>query len=62
MEIATRVKDELQQLIHSEQVTGFTNKTVVTAIRDATVFYAAHSEHQEYLTKNPEGECNHFYR
>jgi peptide methionine sulfoxide reductase MsrA len=35
---------------------------VETAIRDSTVFYAAHLEHQEYLVKNPDGECNHFYR
>lgn len=60
-EIALRVKAELQQLVDAGKVKYF-GKTVHTAIEDATVFYPAHEEHQEYLDKNPDGYCNHFYR
>lgn len=59
MKIATETKQELQALIDSGKVTCYKNKTVVTDIRKATIFYAAHAEHQEYLDKNPKGYCSH---
>jgi peptide-methionine (S)-S-oxide reductase len=61
-EIATRVKKELQELINKSKIPGYQNKEVVTHITEATTFYPAHEEHQEYLEKNPGGYCNHGYR
>lgn len=61
-EIATRVKKELQELIYKSKIPGYQNKEVVTHITEATTFYPAHEEHQEYLEKNPGGYCNHGYR
>lgn len=61
-EIATRVKAELQQLLDAGKITCFEGKTVTTDIRPATVFYTAHPEHQDYLTVNPDGYCNHRIR
>eukprot|EP00602_Paraphysomonas_sp_CaronLab_P006201 CAMPEP_0185023478 /NCGR_PEP_ID=MMETSP1103-20130426/6146_1 /TAXON_ID=36769 /ORGANISM="Paraphysomonas bandaiensis, Strain Caron Lab Isolate" /LENGTH=226 /DNA_ID=CAMNT_0027556085 /DNA_START=60 /DNA_END=740 /DNA_ORIENTATION=+ len=61
-EIATRVKNELQALIDDGKVSCFSEKTVTTAIKDATEFFPAHAEHQEYLMKNPKGYCNHKIR
>lgn len=60
--IATKVKNELQDLLKAGKVNGYADKTVTTAILDATIFYPAHEEHQEYLDKNPWGYCNHGYR
>jgi peptide-methionine (S)-S-oxide reductase len=56
------VKDELQSLHSSGKIPGYGEPHVVTAILDATVFYPAHEEHQEYLDKYPGGYCNHRYR
>lgn len=61
-EIATRVKNEVQELIKLGKIPGYENKQVATYIADATVFYPAQEEHQEYLEKNPWGYCNHGYR
>ncbi len=61
-EIAVKVKSELQELIKKGKIPGYQNKDVVTHIADATTFYPAHEEHQEYLDKNPNGYCNHGYR
>lgn len=61
-DIATRVKAELQQLLDQGKITCFENKVVTTDIRKSTVFYPAHKEHQDYLTVNPDGYCNHRIR
>jgi peptide-methionine (S)-S-oxide reductase len=64
MDIASRVKDELQQLLNDGKISEnvFSGKRVTTSIRKANKFYPAHEEHQEYLTKNPNGYCNHRIR
>jgi len=61
-EIATRVKAELQHLIDTAVVTSYETTEVTTEIVDATEFYSAHDEHQEYLDRNPDGWCIHAYR
>ena len=61
-DIATKVKEELQQLITAGKIICFEGKTVTTDIRRATTFYPAHKEHQDYLTVNPSGYCNHRIR
>jgi peptide-methionine (S)-S-oxide reductase len=60
--IATRVQGELQQAIDSGAVTSYIDKTVETGIVDHSDFYEAHAEHQEYLSRNPNGVCNHRFR
>ena len=60
--IAQRVKEELQELIKQGKISRYTNPTVETSIVSTNPFYPAHEEHQEYLMKNPNGYCNHFYR
>jgi peptide-methionine (S)-S-oxide reductase len=64
MDIATRVKDELQQLLTEKKIQDgvYNGDRVVTSVRKATIFYPAHEEHQEYLLKNPNGYCNHRIR
>jgi peptide-methionine (S)-S-oxide reductase len=62
MEVANKVKAELQSLIDAGKITCFENKAVTTDIRKATKFYPAHKEHQDYLTVNPDGYCNHRMR
>jgi len=63
--VAQQVKDELQKNLDGGKINfkvAYTGKTVTTDIRRATKFYPAHSEHQEYLMKNPNGYCNHRMR
>ena len=55
------MKSELQKYLDTYE-SPFTSSKVVTDIRDATVFYKAREDHQEYLSKNPWGYCNHAYR
>jgi peptide-methionine (S)-S-oxide reductase len=64
MNIASRVKDELQQLLDEGKISEkvYSGKRITTSIRRATQFYPAHEEHQEYLMKNPNGYCNHRIR
>jgi len=62
MEIANKVKNELQALITAGKIGAYQNKQVETAVVDATVFYPAEDYHQEYLDQNPGGYCNHGYR
>lgn len=62
VDISTKVKAELQQLINAGKITCFEGKTVTTDIRRATKFYSAHKEHQDYLNVNPSGYCNHRIR
>ena len=52
-DIAQRVKAELQKYIDDKKVTCFTDSLVSTDIRPANEFFEAHSEHQDYLSKNP---------
>jgi len=61
-DIATRVRNELQQLLDEGKLNCYENKTVHTDVRMATKFYPAHKEHQDYLTNNPNGYCNHSIR
>lgn len=60
-QIAKDVTKSLQQVLDSSQGSVYRggDSKVRTDIRDATVFYPATSEHQEYLRKNPWGYCNH---
>jgi len=60
--IAQKVKAELQELINKGKIGNYASKTVTTAIHDATTFYAAQGDHQDYLVNNPFGYCNHAYR
>ena len=62
MDIANRVKAELQGYMDDGNVSCFKEKTITTAVLPATKFYPAHEEHQEYLMKNPNGYCNHRIR
>eukprot|EP00461_Guttulinopsis_vulgaris_P007376 UN07424 len=41
---------------------GYEEREVKTVIRNASAFYPAHEEHQDYLFKNPDGYCNHWER
>ena len=62
MEIAERVKKEVQGLIDSNSITTYKGNKVTTAILPATNFYEAEEDHQAYLEINPFGYCNHAYR
>jgi peptide-methionine (S)-S-oxide reductase len=63
MDIANRVKNDLQALLNSRKLGSvFQTSMVATDIRRATVFYPAHDEHQDYLAINPNGYCNHRIR
>jgi peptide-methionine (S)-S-oxide reductase len=61
-QIAEKVKEELQIAIDRRIVTQFFNKTVQTQITKLSEFTEAHAAHQEYLSKNPNGYCNHRIR
>lgn len=61
-EIASRVRDELQQLIDAKAVTCFAQKKISTKITPLRHFTPAHDEHQQYLEKNVNGYCNHRIR
>jgi peptide-methionine (S)-S-oxide reductase len=60
--IANEVISELQSILDAGLLTCHKNNTVTTAVLDASEFYPAHEEHQEYLAKNPNGYCNHRIR
>ncbi len=62
LQIASKVKKELQQLIDNGKIKGYKEKVVTTDIRRSTIFYPAHKEHQDYLIQNPNGYCNHRIR
>ena len=53
--IVEKIIQELQDAMDDGKVSSYSGKKVVTDVHDATEFYAAHEEHQEYLMKNPSG-------
>jgi peptide-methionine (S)-S-oxide reductase len=55
VEIATRVKEELQQLLNRGAVRCFERKRVRTRIVNMSYFIEATERHQNYLNKNPNG-------
>jgi methionine-S-sulfoxide reductase len=55
VEIATRVKDELQQLLNCGAVRCFERNKVRTRIVNMSYFIEATERHQNYLSKNPNG-------
>ena len=57
-EIAEKVIKNLQALLDNKQITAFAKDSVTTKVADATEFYVAHAEHQEYLAKNPNGKID----
>ena len=59
--ILDKVITKLQSHL-DENKSPYRGNRVVTAVHDATEFYPAHDEHQEYLFKNPSGYCNHYMR
>lgn len=63
VDIANKVKNELQQLINTGAAKKLYQSVRVTTdvrlIGDSSPFYAAHDEHQDYLSKNTDGYCNH---
>jgi peptide-methionine (S)-S-oxide reductase len=61
-DIANAVRQELQTLVDDGKVSTYSEKTIKTDIRMATLFHEAKSEHQDYLAKNPRGYCNHRIR
>jgi peptide-methionine (S)-S-oxide reductase len=65
LEIANRVKQELQDAI-SNNAPGlqkaFERRIVETRIAPLKEFTVAKKEHQEYLVNNPNGYCNHRIR
>jgi peptide-methionine (S)-S-oxide reductase len=60
--IAQEVISELQSLLDAGLLSCYKSNVVTTVIHDATEFFPAHDEHQEYLAKNPNGYCNHRIR
>jgi peptide-methionine (S)-S-oxide reductase len=62
IEIANRIKQEIQSLLDTNKLSCFKESQVTTHITHSTVFYPAQDEHQDYLTKNPNGYCNHRIR
>lgn len=61
-EIAKNVINELQILINEEVINMYSNKIITTQIYDSQTFYVAQKDHQNYLSDNPSGYCNHRYR
>lgn len=62
LEIATRVRDELQSMVDNGAVRAYDNKKVTTATGPIREFTPAHEAHQRYLEKHPNGYCNHRFR
>jgi len=53
--IVTEVINELQNSLKHMKKSSYSGKKIATAIHDATTFFDAEEEHQEYLMKNPSG-------
>ena len=56
---ATKVSDQVAQMIRSGKIRCYVQGNVVTSIYDANPFYNAREDHQRYLERNPMGYCNH---
>jgi peptide-methionine (S)-S-oxide reductase len=61
-EIANRVIERLQNMLDESKISCYSGKKVTTAVLDSTEFFEARDDHQEYLSKNPRGYCNHKIR
>ena len=61
-DIAKKVIKEVQTFLDKGLIPTYRGTQVTTDVRQATIFYPAHEEHQEYLDKDPSGYCNHRYR
>lgn len=55
-------KQTAQELIKQIDTAGFLNAPIVTEITDASPFYEAEENHQDYLQKHPGGYTCHFVR
>lgn len=62
VEIATRVRDQVQQLVEHRAIKAYEGFKVTTGIATMTKFTAADETHQRYLEKHPNGYCNHRMR
>ena len=61
--IVKKIIEDLQSALDERKVRNpYHGEKIVTKVWKATQFYPAHEEHQEYLMKNPNGYCNHYYR
>jgi peptide-methionine (S)-S-oxide reductase len=62
-DIATKVKEEVQQFVNKKLIKGYSSFRVSTDIRMVEApFFEAHKEHQKYLEMNPTGYCNHGFK
>lgn len=62
-EIAKKVIAELQALLDKGELSyAYQEKTVTTEVKESTIFYPAHDEHQDYLSVYINGYCNHRVR
>eukprot|EP00977_Amphora_coffeiformis_P024253 scaffold15199_cov170-Amphora_coffeaeformis.AAC.3 len=61
-EIATRVKEQLQNFVSGGKIRAYENNTVTTAIGPLREFTKAEEYHQNYLDKHPNGYCVSFHR
>jgi len=62
LEIANRVKTELQRRIDCGCVNCFSRARIQTRVVNITKFIEANEKDQQYSRKNPKGYCNHFIR
>merc|ERR1712038_641941 len=61
--IVRKIIHKLQSALDNREVQNpYYYKRIITKVWRATQFYPAHEDHQEYLIKNPNGYCNHYYR
>ena len=60
--VVNKVIGDLESVLDTGKIKPYHGKKIHTGIHDATEFYPAHEEHQEYLMKNPNGYCNHYMR
>jgi peptide-methionine (S)-S-oxide reductase len=62
LQIAQKVRDDVQSLIDVGALRCFGGKKVTTQVTPLRTFSLAELGHQEYLMKNPNGYCNHRLR
>jgi peptide-methionine (S)-S-oxide reductase len=61
-QIAQKVREEVQSMIDVGALRCFDGKKVTTQLTPLRKFTKAEAAHQRYLTKNPNGYCNHRLR